>query len=80
MAELADAQRSGRCLVYPSTGSTPASGIRLIDSTGLLSDNVPQLAPESDFRCLKPFFVIGLGHLFSLHVSLRTTNGKNAII
>lgn len=49
MAELADAQRSGRCLVYPSTGSTPASGIKLIDNTGLLSDNVPQLAPESNF-------------------------------
>ena len=27
VAELADAQRSGRCLVYPSTGSIPASGI-----------------------------------------------------
>lgn len=49
MAELADAQRSGRCLVYPSTGSTPASGIRLINNTGLLSDNVPQLAPKSNF-------------------------------
>ncbi len=49
MAELADAQRSGRCLVYPSTGSTPASGIKLIYNTGLLSDNVPQLAPKSNF-------------------------------
>ena len=29
MAELADAQRSGRCWVFPSTGSTPASGIIL---------------------------------------------------
>ncbi len=40
MAELADAQRSGRCLVYPSTGSTPASGIELRDNTGVLSDSV----------------------------------------
>ena len=40
MAELADAQRSGRCLVYPSTGSTPASGIKLSDNTGILSDSV----------------------------------------
>ena len=40
MAELADAQRSGRCLVYPSTGSTPASGIELSDNTGVLSDSV----------------------------------------
>lgn len=40
MAELADAQRSGRCLVYPSTGSTPASGIELSDNTGGLSDSV----------------------------------------
>ncbi len=40
MAELADAQRSGRCLVYPSTGSTPASGIELSDNTGILSDSV----------------------------------------
>ncbi len=46
MAELADAQRSGRCLVYPSTGSTPASGIRLIDNAGISSDNVPRLAPR----------------------------------
>ncbi len=36
MAELADAQRSGRCLVYPSTGSTPASGIRLYRSCRLV--------------------------------------------
>ncbi len=40
MAELADAQRSGRCLVYPSTGSTPASGIKLSENTGVLSDSV----------------------------------------
>ena len=40
MAELADAQRSGRCLVYPSTGSTPASGIKLSDNTGIFSDSV----------------------------------------
>lgn len=40
MAELADAQRSGRCLVYPSTGSTPASGIELSENTGILSDSV----------------------------------------
>lgn len=40
MAELADAQRSGRCLVYPSTGSTPASGIKLSESTGILSNSV----------------------------------------
>ena len=40
MAELADAQRSGRCLVYPSTGSTPAGGIELSDNTGILSDSV----------------------------------------
>ncbi len=40
MAELADAQRSGRCLVYPSTGSTPASGIELSENTGVLSDSV----------------------------------------
>lgn len=40
MAELADAQRSGRCLVYPSTGSTPASGIELSDNTGVLSNSV----------------------------------------
>lgn len=40
MAELAGAQRSGRCLVYPSTGSTPASGIELSDNTGVLSDSV----------------------------------------
>ena len=40
MAGLADAQRSGRCLVYPSTGSTPASGIELSDNTGILSDSV----------------------------------------
>ena len=42
MAELADAQRSGRCLVYPSTGSTPASGIELSDNTGVLDDNLVQ--------------------------------------
>ncbi len=40
MAELADAQRSGRCLVYPSTGSTPASGIKLSENTGILSNSV----------------------------------------
>lgn len=40
MAELADAQRSGRCLVYPSTGSTPASGIKLSENTGILSNGV----------------------------------------
>lgn len=44
MAELADAQRSGRCLVYPSTGSTPASGIKLSDNTGILSDSVLDLS------------------------------------
>lgn len=63
MAELADAQRSGRCLVYPSTGSTPASGIRLYRSCGLVG------------QCL-----LAYKSFFSLHVSLRTTNGKNAII
>lgn len=46
MAELADAQRSGRCLVFPSTGSTPASGIELSDNTGVWGNNVPQMSPE----------------------------------
>ncbi len=63
MAELADAQRSGRCLVYPSTGSTPASGIRLYRSCGLVG------------QCL-----LAYKSFFSLHVSLRTINRKNAII
>lgn len=40
MAELADAQRSGRCLVYPSTGSTPASGIKLSENIEILNDSV----------------------------------------
>lgn len=69
MAELADAQRSGRCLVYPSTGSTPASGIKLSENTGILSNSV-----------LDREWLFYLGHFFCLHVSLRTTNGKNAII
>lgn len=69
MAELADAQRSGRCLVYPSTGSTPASGIELSDNTGILNDSV-----------LDRKWLVLSGALFCLHVLLRTTNGKNAII
>lgn len=46
MAELADAQRSGRCLVYPSTGSTPASGIKLSDNTGGRVIMFPKMSPE----------------------------------
>lgn len=46
VAELADAQRSGRCLVYPSAGSTPVSGIELAYNIGLWDGNIPQIGPK----------------------------------